>query len=244
MSILEVDNLTKTFGGLIAIKDLSFKLEKGEILGIIGPNGAGKTTLFNLITGFYKPNEGRIIYNGENITGLRPYQICKKGITRTFQITQPFMSLTVLENVKIGAYNRISSNQEATKEALKILDLVGLYDKRNEIASSLPVGHRKSLELAKALATKPEVLLLDEVISGLNPKETNDVILNINKIHRKGVTILLIEHVMKVIMSLAQRIIVIHYGKKLAEGTPQEISKNPKVIEAYLGEEYKIVESQ
>lgn len=244
MSILEVDNLTKTFGGLIAIKDLSFKLERGEILGIIGPNGAGKTTLFNLITGFYKPNGGRIIYNGENITGLRPYQICKKGITRTFQITQPFMSLTVLENVKIGAYNRISSNQEATKEALKILDLVGLYDKRNEIASSLPVGHRKSLELAKALATKPEVLLLDEVISGLNPKETNDVILNINKIHRKGVTILLIEHVMKVIMSLAQRIIVIHYGKKLAEGTPQEISKNPKVIEAYLGEEYKIVESQ
>jgi branched-chain amino acid transport system ATP-binding protein len=244
MAILEIINLTKTFGGLIAIKDLSFELENGEILGIIGPNGAGKTTLFNLITGFYHPNEGRIIYKGENITGLRPYQICKKGITRTFQITQPFMNLTVLENVKIGAYNRISSNQEATKEALKILELVGLYDKRNEIASSLTIGHRKSLELAKALATKPEVLLLDEVMSGLNPKETDDVILNINKIHKKGVTILLIEHVMKVIMSLAQRIIVIHYGKKVAEGTPREISKNPKVIEAYLGEEYKIAQSQ
>jgi branched-chain amino acid transport system ATP-binding protein len=244
MGFLEVDNITKTFGGLVALKDLSFEVKEGEIVGIIGPNGAGKTTLFNIMTGFYRPDQGKVIFRGENITGLRPYQICKKGIARTFQLTKPFANLSVLENVKIGAYNRVSSDKEAQEEALAVLELVGLYERRNEIASCLSVGHRKNLELARALATKPQVLLLDEVMSGLNPKETNEIIMSVRKIHMKGITILLVEHVMRVIMTLAQRIIVLHFGIKIAEGTPKEICEDPKVVEAYLGDRYEIAGSE
>lgn len=244
MVVLEGRGLTKAFGGLQAVKDLSFALRDGEILGIIGPNGAGKTTLFNLLTGFYRPDAGIVLLKGENVTGLRPHQICKRGLARTFQITQAFANLTVLENVKIGAYSRLPSSREATQEALRILDTVGLYERRDELASALSVGHRKNLELAKALATRPELILLDEVVAGLNPKEGDYMIAYIKGIRDQGITVLLIEHVMKAIMSLCHRIIVIHYGERIAEGVPEEISKHPKVIEAYLGEEYVIGRNQ
>ena len=236
--LLEGQGVTKYFGGLAAVSDVSFFLNQGEILGLIGPNGAGKTTLFNIIAGVYKPNQGKILLRGRDISHLRPNDVCKLGIARTFQITKPFLEMTVLENVLVGAFvghQQRHVMEEAQKKARAALERVGLEGKAERKAKSLNLVERKRLEVARALSTSPEILLLDEVVAGLNPKEAGEMAKFIGSLREGGITILMIEHVMKAIMGLSDRIVVLHYGKKLAEGKPQEIAKNPQVIEAYLG---------
>jgi branched-chain amino acid transport system permease protein len=237
--LFEAESLNKHFGGLAAVKDVSFRIEKGEILGLIGPNGAGKTTIFNLITGFLSPDSGKVEFKGERITGLKPpHKVCLRHIGRTFQLVKPFKGMSVLENVMVGAFSRIKKAKEAREEAIRILDFIGLSDHRDSLASSLTVADRKRLELGRALATRPELLLLDEVVAGLNPRETEEIIRIIRAISNRGITLFVIEHVMKAIMTLSHRIIVLHHGEKIAEGTPAEISKDKRVIDAYLGGEY------
>lgn len=243
MSLLELREVSKNFGGLKAVVQVSFDLEEGEILGIIGPNGAGKTTLFNTITGFYKPDEGEIRFKGEKIIDLKPHQICHQGMVRTFQIVKPFLELTVLENVVIAALNRAKNVKEATERASQTIEFVGLRDKINTLATGLTLPHRKRLELARVLATGPKLLLLDEVMAGLNPTEVDELIRLIKEINRTGVAILLIEHVMRGVMALSKRVIVLNYGEKIAEGVPEVVVKDRQVIEAYLGEEFGNAES-
>lgn len=238
MSLIEVRNVSKQFGGLAALTDVSFVLNKGEILGLIGPNGAGKTTMFNVINGFYPPTKGDVLLKGEMVSNLKPHVLCKLGVARTFQIVKPLQRMSTLDNVIASAFIRSKTKAQAEEIAVEVLKFTNLYDDRNLISKSLPLGKRKRLEIARALATQPEIILLDESFAGLNPTEINEQIEIVNKIRtERGITILIIEHHMKVIMSISDRIVVLTYGQKIAEGTPSEIGHNPLVIEAYLGEE-------
>jgi len=242
MGILDVKDLTKMFGGLCALNSVTFELMEGEILGLIGPNGAGKTTLFNLITGFYKPSRGKIVYLNRDITKLKPYQIVKLGISRTFQLTKPFFNMSVLDNVTVSrcyGRNPARSVKEARREAEELLEIVGLADEADIIAGNLNFVNKRLLELARALAAQPRVLLLDEVMAGLNSREMVDVGSLVRKIRDTGVTILMIEHVMQAIMQLSDRIVVLDSGMKIAEGKPSEVARNEQVIKVYLGESFE-----
>jgi branched-chain amino acid transport system ATP-binding protein len=237
MSIFEARDLIKYFGGLAAVKGVSFQVLKGEIFGLIGPNGSGKTTTFNLINNFFPLTSGDILLNGQSIKGLKTYRICQLGIARTFQIVKPLARLSVLDNVTASAFCRVSTIKEAKRLAEETIDFCGLVAYKDHQAKSLPIGLRKRLEITRAMATQPQILLLDETAAGLTPREVDQAIALIREINRKGVTIIIIEHIMKVIMSISNRILAINYGQPIATGTPEEIARNPQVIEAYLGEE-------
>lgn len=236
MSILEVTGLTKKFGGLTAVSDVTFDIKEGQVYGVVGPNGAGKTTMFNLISGIYPATTGSILFNGEDVTCLPPYERAKKGIGRTFQIPMSMDSMTVLDNATVGAMLHIPGTMEAKEYADMILEFVGLGSKKDQLAGSLSVIQKKRLEIARALSTKPKLLLLDECMAGLNGAEREAAIDLVKRINKRGIAILAIEHVMPVVMGICERVLVLQYGQRIAEGTPEEITKDEKVIAAYLGE--------
>ena len=238
MALLEIKNLTKAFGGLLAVNDVSFNVKEGEIVGLIGPNGSGKTTTFNCINQFFPVTSGDILFKGKSIIGLKTHQICHLGIGRTFQVVKPLAKMTVLENVTASAFCRVNPIKEAKDEALRVLEFCNLADQNDKPAKSLPIAGRKRLEISRALATKPKLLLLDETAAGLNPSELNEAIDLIKKIRENGISILIVEHIMKVIMTISDRIHAINFGQTIAEGIPQEVANNQAVIEAYLGEQH------
>ncbi len=234
--LLEVRGLAKRFGGLQAVRDLSFAVNEGEIVALIGPNGAGKTTVFGLLSGFLRPDAGEVRFRGRSVVGLPPHRINALGLARTFQIVRPFPRLTVLRNVTVGALARHPDPAEAERRAGAILEEVGLAAKRDQPAAGLTLAERKRLELARALATEPRLLLLDEVMAGLTATETERIVALVQAIHARGVSILLIEHVMRAVMSLSRRVVVLDHGERIAEGPPEAVAADPQVIQAYLGE--------
>jgi len=238
VAILELSKVTKRFGGLVAVHDLDMMVNEGEVLGLIGPNGAGKTTLFNIVSGYYRPEGGHIIFQSHDITGFKPYKVCQRGIARTFQTTKPFLDSSVLENAVIGGFMRAHSTNEAQKIALKALNMLELHERAESLASELTVPDRKRLEMARALATGAKLLLLDEPMAGLTPSEKAHVADLLRKVNGEGITLVLVEHDMKVVMTLCSRIVLMDRGEKLTEGSPQQVSSDPRAITAYLGEEY------
>jgi branched-chain amino acid transport system ATP-binding protein len=240
MSILKINNLVKDFGGLRAVDTLSLSIKEGEILGMIGPNGAGKSTAFNCIAGVYAPTKGDIFFTGKKINGVKPWNLCKNGLARTFQIVKPFKSKSVLYNVMVGSFTKTDKTSIAEEKALKVLQFLNFEDKKNERAGNLTIADRKRLEIARALATEPKLLLFDEVMAGLRPAEVDEMVQIIKTLRDQGITIFVIEHIMRAIMALSDRIVVIHFGKKIAEGSPQEVASDENVIKAYLGDEYVV----
>lgn len=237
-NILEISNLTKHFGGLTAVSALDLHIKQGEILALIGPNGAGKSTVFNLVAGVHTPSEGSIRFKGRDIHGQKPWTLCRLGLARTFQIVKPFADKSVLYNVMVGAFLRTGSTHKAREKAEEVLETLALGHLRDTRSGNLTIVDRKRLEIAKALATNPQLLLLDEVMAGLRPTEVDDMITIIRGLRDRGVTVFVIEHIMRAVMALSDRVVVIHFGQKIAEGTPEAVTKDENVIKAYLGGEY------